>query len=121
MPWIIALAVLEAARAALSFVKELAMKLYLLSLGAGLLVGIIYSLLNVRSPAPPVIALIGLFCILIGEQSLPRNKRAQSGEPVNLSWFNLQCMPHMFGHLPSGAPATAGKAKDAAINDERAG
>ena len=31
------------------------MKVYLLSLGAGLLVGVIYSLLNVRSPAPPVV------------------------------------------------------------------
>ena len=36
------------------------MKAYLISLGAGLLVGLVYSLLNVRSPAPPVIALIGL-------------------------------------------------------------
>ena len=44
------------------------MRVYLLSLGAGLLVGIIYSLLNVRSPAPPVVALAGLFGILIGEQ-----------------------------------------------------
>jgi XapX domain-containing protein len=47
------------------------MKPYLLSLGAGLLVGIIYSLLNVRSPAPPAIALIGLLGILLGEQALP--------------------------------------------------
>ena len=30
------------------------MKIYLISLGAGLLVGVIYSLINVRSPAPPV-------------------------------------------------------------------
>ena len=29
------------------------MKIYLLSAGAGNLVGVIYSLLNVRSPAPP--------------------------------------------------------------------
>lgn len=50
------------------------MKLYLLSLGAGLLVDIIYSLLNVRSPAPPVVALIGLLGILIGEQSVPLAK-----------------------------------------------
>jgi XapX domain-containing protein len=28
------------------------MKVYLLSLGAGVLVGIVYALLNVRSPAP---------------------------------------------------------------------
>lgn len=47
------------------------MKLYLMSLGAGLLVGVVYGLLNVRSPAPPVIALVGLLGILIGEQIVP--------------------------------------------------
>ncbi len=47
------------------------MKPYLLSLGAGLLVGIVYSLLGVKSPAPPVIALVGLFGILLGEQAVP--------------------------------------------------
>jgi XapX domain-containing protein len=46
------------------------MRAYLLSLGAGLLVGIVYSLLNVRSPAPPVLALVVLFGILIGEQTM---------------------------------------------------
>lgn len=46
------------------------MKPYLLSLGAGLLVGALYALLNVRSPAPPVIALLGLLGILIGEQAV---------------------------------------------------
>ena len=46
-------------------VEEVSMKVYLLSLGAGLLVGIVYSLLNVRSPAPPVIALVGLLGILV--------------------------------------------------------
>jgi XapX domain-containing protein len=51
---------------------ELALlKPYLISLGAGLLVGIVYSVLHVRSPAPPVIALIGLFGMLIGEQIVP--------------------------------------------------
>ncbi|MDW3689388.1 DUF1427 family protein, partial [Cupriavidus sp. CV2] len=30
------------------------MKLYIVSLGAGILVGIIYALMQVRSPAPPV-------------------------------------------------------------------
>jgi XapX domain-containing protein len=49
--------------------REIAtMKPYLLSLGAGLLIGLIYSLLHVRSPAPPVIALVGL---LAGEQIVP--------------------------------------------------
>jgi len=36
------------------------MKIYVLSLSVGLLVGVIYGVLNVRSPAPPVIALVGL-------------------------------------------------------------
>lgn len=51
------------------------MKPYLLSLGAGLVVGIVYHLLNVRSPAPPVVALVGLFGILLGEQIIPVAKR----------------------------------------------
>jgi len=34
------------------------MRTYLVSLGAGLLVASFYSLLNVRSPAPPVVALV---------------------------------------------------------------
>ncbi len=51
------------------------MKAYLISLGAGLLVGLVYSLLNVRSPAPPVIALIGLLGMLAGEQIVPLASR----------------------------------------------
>jgi XapX domain-containing protein len=50
------------------------MKPYLISLGAGLLMGVVYSLLNVRSPAPPTIALIGLLGILLGEQIVPLAK-----------------------------------------------
>lgn len=55
------------------------MKMYILSLGAGLLVGIIYSLLNVRSPAPPLIALLGLLGMLVGEQIIPVGKQLLSG------------------------------------------
>ncbi|HEX2525414.1 MAG TPA: DUF1427 family protein, partial [Geminicoccus sp.] len=47
------------------------MKPYLIALAVGLLVGVIYALLNVRSPAPPVIALVGLLGILVGEQIPP--------------------------------------------------
>ncbi|MCV9967854.1 XapX domain-containing protein [Pararhizobium sp. BT-229] len=78
------------------------MKIYLLSLGAGLLVGIIYGLINVRSPAPPVIALIGLLGILVGEQAVPLVKRLMSGDAVTVSWFNNHCVPHVFGELPTG-------------------
>lgn len=76
------------------------MKVYLLSLGAGLLVGVIYSFLNVRSPAPPVIALVGLLGILIGEQTMPLLRHVMAGNNVNLTWFNQECRPHLFGRLP---------------------
>jgi XapX domain-containing protein len=79
------------------------MKPYLLSLGAGLLVGVFYSLVNVRSPAPPVIALIGLLGILIGEQIPPVIKSIWLKAPAAQSWFD-QVKPHMFGHLPKGQP-----------------
>jgi XapX domain-containing protein len=77
------------------------MKIYLLSLSAGLLVGIIYSLINVRSPAPPVVALIGLLGILVGEQIVPFAKTLLNNEPAAVSWIR-QVKPHMFGHLPTG-------------------
>ena len=47
------------------------MQPYLMSFGAGLLVGLVYAWLDVRSPAPPVIALLGLLGILVGEQARP--------------------------------------------------
>ncbi|GCA50135.1 hypothetical protein KGO5_02581 [Sinorhizobium sp. KGO-5] len=81
------------------------MKMYLMSLGAGLLVGIVYSLLNVRSPAPPVIALVGLLGILVGEQLVPFARTLLAQEPAAVSWMN-QIRPHMFGHLPKGADRT---------------
>lgn len=77
------------------------MKIYLLSLGAGLLVGIVYSLLNVRSPAPPVVALVGLLGILVGEQIVPFAKTLINKEPAAVSWIH-QIKPHVFGHLPKG-------------------
>ncbi|MEO1331272.1 MAG: DUF1427 family protein [Pseudomonadota bacterium] len=40
---------------------------YLLSLVVGLAVGVAYGLLQVRSPAPPIIALLGLLGMLAGE------------------------------------------------------
>lgn len=44
---------------------------FLLSGAVGLLVGVIYGVLSVKSPAPPVIALVGLLAILVGEQIPP--------------------------------------------------
>ncbi len=40
---------------------------YLLSLVVGVAIGVIYGLFSVRSPAPPIIALLGLLGMLAGE------------------------------------------------------
>ena len=77
------------------------MRLYLMSLGAGLIVGILYALIEVRSPAPPVIALVGLLGILAGEQIPPLVKGYLQQKPAAHSWLH-QVRPHMFGHLPGG-------------------
>lgn len=47
------------------------MKMYFLSLITGVAVGAIYSAVNVKSPAPPVIALVGLLGMLGGEHIVP--------------------------------------------------
>ncbi|CAE6699649.1 hypothetical protein R69658_01463 [Paraburkholderia aspalathi] len=47
------------------------MKAYLVSLAAGVVVGLIYSVMQVKSPAPPTIALVGLLGMLAGEHAIP--------------------------------------------------
>jgi XapX domain-containing protein len=74
-----------------------------MSLSAGILVGVIYSLLNVRSPAAPLVALIGLLGILISEQAIPVGKQLLSGDGLAAVRQAL-CAPHIFGLL-RGRPA----------------
>ena len=75
------------------------MKPYLIALAAGLLVGGIYSLLGVRSPAPPAIALIGLLGILLGEQVVPIARRVLAGQAVASSVASV-CAEPVLGRLP---------------------
>jgi XapX domain-containing protein len=44
------------------------MKAMLVSFAVGLLVGVAYALLRVKSPAPPLVALAGLLGMVWGEQ-----------------------------------------------------
>jgi XapX domain-containing protein len=46
------------------------MKPYLVSLAVGILVGIFYNVVEVKSPAPPTVALAGLLGMLAGEHAL---------------------------------------------------
>ncbi len=72
------------------------MKPYLVSIAVGLLVGIIYSALGVRSPAPPAIALLGLLGMLLGEQAIPVAKRVFSGREV-AAFLQTDCAEHVLG------------------------
>ena len=48
--------------------REIEMKILFLSFIVGLGVGAIYGLIRVKSPAPPIVALLGLLGMVIGEQ-----------------------------------------------------
>jgi XapX domain-containing protein len=89
------------------------MKIYLLSLGAGVLVGVVYGLLNVRSPAPPLVALVGLLGILLGEQIIPVGRHMWAGAPILGAIREARCASHIFGMLP-------GRHQDNGVNSEQA-
>ncbi|KAB8052444.1 DUF1427 family protein [Janthinobacterium sp. FT14W] len=88
------------------------MKLYVISLAVGLLVGIIYAILQVRSPAPPAIALIGLLGMLIGEQIVPSVKRLMAGEAITVAWLRSECVPKISGVEAKPTLAKAEQPKD---------
>jgi XapX domain-containing protein len=46
------------------------MKAYLVSLAVGSAVGLLYHVVNVKSPAPPTVALVGLLGMLAGEHAI---------------------------------------------------
>jgi len=48
------------------------MKTMLVSFAVGLMVGVAYALLRVKSPAPPLVALAGLLGIVAGEHAIER-------------------------------------------------
>ena len=75
------------------------MKSYVVALAVGVLVGTIYGVLDVRSPAPPVVALVGLLGILLGEQVVNR-QRLLNNQPITIGWVKTDCVPHVFGELP---------------------
>ena len=95
------------------------MKVYLISFGAGLLVGVVYSLLNVRSPAPPVVALIGLLGILLGEQMIPMGHQMIAGTSIRTAWQQMRCAQHVFGAMPGRHAERAASTTTADARDVR--
>jgi XapX domain-containing protein len=67
------------------------MRSYLIALAIGVLVGVIYGVLRVRSPAPPVVALVGLLGMLAGEQLVPVARNLIAAGPPSLSQLRDMC------------------------------
>jgi XapX domain-containing protein len=84
------------------------MKAYLISLAVGVFVGVIYGLLGVRSPAPPLIALAGLLGILIGEQAAPFARHLIAGHPPAVAWRKTGGGAKALGRLPGDASVRSG-------------
>jgi XapX domain-containing protein len=57
-------------------------------------VGCIYSFIKVRSPAPPLIALVGLLGILLGEQGVPLIKQLFVKDSAPIDQVSDQVEPH---------------------------
>src|ERR1700733_10658073 len=68
------------------------MKALLLSFGVGLVVGVIYGVIRVKSPAPPIVALLGLLGMVLGEQAGGRllTKKVQA---ANVASFQCASEP----------------------------
>jgi XapX domain-containing protein len=84
------------------------MRISVVALATGGLVGIIYVLIDVRSPALSAAALVGPFGILTSEQVAPVAKRSLIGEPLYLCWLKTDRVPHVFW-LPARSKAVAGE------------
>lgn len=53
---------------ALKVKGEQLMKVLIVSFAVGLFVGVLYGVIRVKSPAPPIVALLGLLGMVFGEQ-----------------------------------------------------
>ncbi|RRZ86799.1 DUF1427 family protein [Erwinia sp. 198] len=79
------------------------LKIYSVSLAVGVLAGVIYAVLGVSSPAPPLVALAGLAGMQPGEHIIPLIKRLLNRQPVNLRWFR-----HEYHHKIGDNPPSSG-------------
>lgn len=78
----------------------LAAKASIVAPAVGVLVGAIYRMLGVRSPAPPIVAAVGLPGMLLGEPIVPLGSQLLQREPTKLSEIGNACAHYLFGALP---------------------
>ena len=65
------------------------MKALFISFAVGLIVGVAYGVIRVKSPAPPIVALLGLFGMVLGEQAggwlSAKNIQATNATPAHIA------------------------------------
>ena len=88
------------------------MKVYFISLAVGALVGVLYGLIGVRSPAPPLIALAGLLGMVLGEQAVPMTKHMIAGHPPAIAWRMTGGAAKALGRLPGDTSVKSAEASD---------
>ncbi|TDY22850.1 XapX domain-containing protein [Paraburkholderia sp. BL6665CI2N2] len=79
---------------------------YIISLGVGFGVGLLYWLLKVQSPAPPLIALAGLLGMVLGEHAIPVVKAQFFAQTTAVQVAERQ------PGSPAQKPATPGATKE---------
>ncbi|REE23799.1 XapX domain-containing protein [Paraburkholderia sp. BL27I4N3] len=79
---------------------------YIISLGVGFGVGLLYWLLKVQSPAPPLIALAGLLGMVLGEHAIPVVKAQFFAQATTVQVVERQ------PGSPAQKPATPGATKE---------
>ncbi|KAI5930419.1 Astacin-like metalloendopeptidase [Manis javanica] len=63
--------------------------------------GVVHSLLQVRSPAPPLVALVGLLGILAGEQIVPVGRHLLQGMDLRSACSKTQATEHFWASCPA--------------------
>jgi xanthosine utilization system XapX-like protein len=56
--------------------------------------------LNVRSPAPPLVVLVGLLGVLVGDQVIPVGNQLLAAMSLAAACRDAKRDPHLFGELP---------------------
>jgi XapX domain-containing protein len=80
---------------------------YVISLGVGFVVGLLYWLLRVQSPAPPLIALAGLLGMVLGEHAIP----AVRAQFFPAAYEAQAASPQGSNNTSSAAPKASGDSK----------
>jgi XapX domain-containing protein len=80
------------------------MKPYFVALTLGALVGVVYGVAGVRSPAPPVVALVGLLGMLVGQTIVSSTITIIAGGQFSFTALASGCAKILLGRCTDTSP-----------------